>query len=319
MNGAVSGAIKARRSTGAAPDHPMSLAAAQSDEAPLTLPTRLALAGRRFNAWWEGFAFNEAAERAQILSTLRAERVGPRLPLHQDIPAAIWGQGRFDPGDPAWTMRHARTLGANLKASVVVLGAAAGGPVRDLKNGTRWKLTGYSRVNARVKALDVSPYEVALTRINRAAADAGLCFFELHRDADPAMIAMFAAELVRPNAPFVFVDFTIARKGARFKSCFADPWDGAPREANQVSDMLDRAGFRVADINDETRSFLPLVTRGWSRWRTAYARVQALPTGAAQADYLRALGAYAHLWAERFDAMKSGQLQVTRFQARRKG
>lgn len=297
----------------------MSLAAVQPEEARLQLPHRLALAGRRFNAWWEGFAFDEAAERAEIIRTLKEKRQGQRLPLHQDIPAAIWGEGRFDPGDPAWTMRHARTLGADLKASVVVLGAAAGGPVRDLKNGTRWKLTGYSRVTARVKGLDVSPYEIALTRINRAAADAGLCFFELHRDADPAMIAMFAAELVRPNAPFVFVDFTIARKGARLKSCFADPWDGAPREVSQVSEMLDRAGFRVSDSNDETRSFLPLVTRGWSRWRSAYARAQGFSNGKGQADYLRSLAAFAHLWAERFDAMKSGQLQVTRFQARRKG
>ncbi len=297
----------------------MSLAAVKPDQPPLTLPRQLALASRRFNAWWEGFAFDEAAERAQLLSVLKTERDGPRLPLHQDIPAAIWGEGRFDPGDAAWTMRHARTLGADLKASVVVLGAGAGGPVRDLRHGTRWKITGYSRVTARVKALDVSPYEVALSRINRAAADAGLCFFELHRDADPAMIAMFAAELVRPNAPFVFVDFTIARKGARLKSCFADPWDGAPRQSNQVSDMLDRAGFRVSDLNDETRSFAPLISRGWARWRAAYARAQDLPTGSAQADYRRALGAYAHLWAERSDAIKSGQLQVTRFQARRKG
>lgn len=294
-------------------------AAAKAEEAPLPLPSRIALAGRRFNAWWEGYDFNEAAERANILSGRTIAKEPPRFAVHDDIPQGIWGDGRFDPGDAAWTMRHARTLGADLKAAVVVLGAGAGGPIRDLRNGTRWKLTGYARIPARIKALDVSPYEVALKRINRAAADAGLCFFELHRDADPAMIAMFAAELVRPNAAFVFVDFTMARKGARLKSCFADPWDGAPRPADQVADMLDKSGFRVGDRNDETRAFLPLITRGWARWRAAYARAQDLPKSGQRADYLRALGAYAHLWAERFDAMKAGQLQVTRFQTRRKG
>ena len=294
-------------------------AATRPDKAPLPLPSRLMLAGRRFNAWWEGYDFDEPAERAHLISTQTNARVGGSLAVHQDIPQAIWGEGRFDPGDAAWTMRHARTLGADLKAAVVVLGAGAGGPVRDLRNGTRWKLTGYARIPARIKALDVSPYEAALQRINRAAAGAGLCFFELHRDADPAMMAMFAAELVRPNAPFVFVDFTVARKGARLKSCFAEPWEGAPRPADQVADMLDKSGLRVGDRNDETRAFLPLVTRGWGRWRVAYDRARDMSDGAARADYLRALGAYAHLWAERLDAMKAGQLQVTRFQARRKG
>lgn len=301
------------------PDPPMPPAAAKTAEAPLPFESRLALAGRRFNAWWEGFDFNESAERAHLLSLRTVSHEAGRLAIPLDIPQGIWGEGRFDPGDAAWTMRHARTLGADIKASVVVLGAGAGGPVRDLKNGTRWKLTGYARIPERIKALDVSPYETALQRINRAAAGAGLCFFELHRDADPAMIAMFAAELVRPNAPFVFVDFTVARKGARLKSCFADPWDGAPRPADQVADMLDKSGFRVGDKNDETRAFLPLVTRGWSRWREAYARAMELPKPGERAEYLRALGAYAHLWAERFDALKAGQLQVTRFQARRKG
>lgn len=297
----------------------MPTAAANAEEAPLPLQGRLALAGRRFNAWWEGYAFDEAAEKAHILSLQMTAREARGLPLHQEVAQAIWGDGRFDPGDAAWTMRHARTLGADFKAAVVVLGAGAGGPIRDLKNGVRWNLTGYSRIPERIKSLDVSPYETALQRINRAAAGAGLCFFELHRDADPAMIAMFAGELVRPNAPFVFVDFTVARKGARLKSCFADPWDGAPRPADQVADMLESAGFRVGDRNDETRAFLPLVKRGWARWRTAYGRAVETPNSDHRTAYLRALGAYAHLWAERFDALKAGQLQVTRFQARRKG
>ncbi len=296
----------------------MTTAAITAEKEALPARVRLALAGRRFNAWWEGFAFDEAAERAALVSEQKQARAVARLPVHQEIPQSIWGEGRFDPGDAAWTMRHARTLGADLKASVVMLGAGAGGPIRDLKAGTRWRLTGYARISARIKALDVSPYETALSRINRAAADAGLCFFELHRDADPAMIAMFAAELVKPNAPFVFVDFTVARKGARLKSCFADPWDGAPRQGDQVAEMLERAGFRVSDTHDETRSFLPLVSRGWSRWKEAYTRALSLPTGE-RADYLRALSAYAHLWAERSDAIKMGLLQVTRFQTRRKG
>lgn len=297
----------------------MAKAVLRDDEPPtLGWRERLAFESRRFNAWWEGYAFDADKTLAAIAAS-KESADGDAAPHDQMIATAIWGEGRLDPGDAAFTMRHARTLGQDLKAEIVVLGAGLGGPLRDLKHGTRWKLSGYARVKDRLKGADVIPYDAALTRINRAAADAGLCFFELHRDLDPAMIALFAAELVKPNAPFAFVDFTVARKGARLKSCFADPWGGSPRPAAQTSETLEKSGFRVADTVDETRAFLPLVTRGWSRWKGAYSRALSLPNAGARADYLRLLAAYAHLWAERFDAIKAGQLQVTRFQARRKG
>jgi len=287
-------------------------------EPPLDWRSRLELENRRFNAWWEGYAFDAARERAAIAARAVSadEPVGPP---DQAIAAAIWGEGRLDPGDPAFTMRHARTLGVDLKASVVVLGAGLGAPLRDLKHGTRWRLSGYSRIKDRLKGVDVIPYEAALSRINRASSDGGLSFFELHRDNDPAMIALFAAELVKPNAPFVFVDFAVARKGARLKSCFADPWGGSPRQADEFADLLDKSGFRVSDAVDETRAFLPLISRGWSRWKVAYALALEHSSKARRAEHLRLLARYAHLWAERFDAIKAGQLLVIRFQARRKG
>lgn len=288
------------------------------DEGPaLDWRRRLALESRRFNAWWEGYAFDAASVRAAIAGADGArEETGPP---DQEIAARIWGEGRLDPGDPSWTMRHARTLGVALKADVVILGAGLGGPVRDLRRGTRWKLSGYARIKGRLKGVDVVPYEAALSRINRATADGGLSFFELHRDQDPAMIALFAAELVKPNAPFAFIDFTVARKGARLKSCFEAPWEGSPRPADQLTDLLDKAGFRVGDAIDETRAFLPLVAKGWARWRAAWTSAVDRSDARLRAERINLLARYAHLWAERFDAIKAGQLQVMRFQTRRKG
>lgn len=312
------GKIRAALENGLSGIQQMANPASQEDVEPLGLRDRLTYESRRFNAWWEGYAFDPAAERAAI-ATAADKGIAIDGPLDQAIALSIWGDGRLDPGDAAWTMRHARTLGVALKAQIVVLGAGAGAPIRDLKNGTRWKLSGYSRIRDKVKGLDVIPYEAALTRINRASADGGLCFFELHRDVDPAMIALFAAELVKPNAPFAFVDFTVARKGARLKNCFADPWGGAPRQADQFADLIEKSGFRLTDSADETRAFLPLVSRGWARWRIAYNRALEFSDRRGRADYVRLLAQYAHLWAERFDAIKAGQLQVTRFQARRKG
>ena len=296
----------------------MAASSMSSAKSPLPLRAELSFAARRFNAWWEGYDFDPAAERAALVDEIESERVDGR-PLPQQIEMAIWGEGRFDPGDPAWTMRHARSLGASLRAQVVVLGAGAGAPVRDLRNGARWKLTGYSRIADRIKGLDVLPYEAALSRINRASADAGLCFFELHRDIDPTMMALFAAELVKPNAPFSFVDYVTARKGARLKSCFPEPWTGSPKDAAHLGEVIEKSGFRLVDMVDETRAFLPLVTKGWSRWRRAYSSALQFSNTRRRAEYVSALSVYAQAWAERFDAIKAGQLQVVRFQPRRKG
>lgn len=281
--------------------------------------TRVAFESRRFNAWWEGYAFDAAQVRASLIAADADAVREAMLPFDQQIATAIWGEGRLEPGDAAWTMRHARTLGLPLKADVVLLGAGLGAPARDIRHGTRWRPTGYARLRERVRSSDVIPYDEAMSRINRGAADGGLCFFELHRDADPAMLATFAAELVKQNAPVAFVDFTVARKGARLKACFAEPWGGSPRQPDQIAETLEKSGFRVGDTIDETRAFLPLIARGWARWRGAYNLAMALPQAGERAAFLRLLGAYAHLWAERFDAIKAGQLLVTRFQTRRKG
>lgn len=296
----------------------MAIEAAERIEEPLDWRRRLAFESRRFNAWWEGYAFNADEERARLAEEAFSERA-PAGPPDQDIALSIWGEGRLDPGDPAWTMRHARTLGVPLKARIVILGAGLGGPVKDLKHGTRWKLSGYARIAEPIKPLDIIPYEAALTRINRASADGGISFFELHRDQDPAMMALFAAELVKPNAPFAFVDFTVARRGARLRSCFSEPWGGAPRLADQFADLIEKSGFRINDAVDETRAFLPLVSRGWSHWRAAYARARDITNRRQRVEHMTLLSQYAHLWAERFDAIKAGQLQVTRILARRKG
>ncbi|MEZ5895044.1 MAG: hypothetical protein R3C51_01470 [Parvularculaceae bacterium] len=288
----------------------------KSADAPrLDWRARLAFENRRFNAWWEGYAFDAAAERA-VLSRA-GEAAG--APGHVDIAEAIWGEGRLDPGDPAWTMRHARTLGLSLKANIVVLGAGAGAPLRDLAAGTRWRARGYARAGRKLKNFPVAAYESALTQINRAGADGGLCFFDLHRDPDPASLALFAAELVKPNAPFAFIDFTVARKHARLRGCFAEPWDGWPKPVEQTGALIEQSGFRIADIVDETRAFTPLIAKGWARWKSAYELALRAADHRARSAYLKDLASYAHLWAERFDAIRAGQLRVTRYQTRRKG
>ncbi|MEL7492036.1 MAG: hypothetical protein AAGJ73_15080 [Pseudomonadota bacterium] len=285
------------------------------------LQTDIALAGRRFHAWWEGYAFDGPAERNRLARAhgLSASGASATYRPEDEIAQCIWGAGRLEPGGPVWTMRFARELGVSLRARVVVLGAGAGGPLRDLKTATRWKVSGFSRYLGTARGVDLKSYEQVMSRINKAAADGGISLFELHRDPDPRAFAAFAAELIAPGAPMIFVDFTVARKGRGLKSCFTSPWGGSPKPANDVTALLNEAGFRVVDTSDETRAFLPLIAQGWASWRTAYEEARTIKNVAERVAHLQVLSQYAHLWAERLDALKAGQLQVTRFQTRRNG
>lgn len=276
---------------------------------------RLAMAGRRFNAWWEGYAFDPALEEADV-----AERHNiPRAPrnIEAEVAEHIWGAGRLEPGDPAWTMRHARTLGLPTKARVVVFGAGGGAALRDLKTATRWKVAGFARGAVRAPGLDLRSYEQALLRPRKALGDGAIILFELHRDPDPGAFLRLAGDMLRPGAPVSVADFAIVRKGARLKTCFPDAQPGAPRLAADTIRLLKEAGLSVSDSADETRLYAPLIAKGWAHWRRAYDTAKIVQDARVRAEMLRFLGDYANLWAERLDALKSGQLQVVRFQARK--
>lgn len=289
-------------------------------EAPVqfhSFKARAALAARRFNAWWEGYAFDEALERADLADRFGAEAIAGDAPVN--LSELLWGAGRVEPGDPAWTMRHARALGLPLKAKVLVFGAALGAPLRDLRSGTRWKTVGFTHTPARAPGLDLTAYDAAMTRIARAEGDGAITLFELARETDVGAFARFVGEHLHAGAPAVFVDYAVARRGSRLRTCFGPLSPGAPKTSGEYGAAIKEAGFIVSDTIDETRSFMPLIAKGWANWRRAYEATRAIADARARADKLLAIKQYADLWAERLDALKSGQLQVVRIQARKGG
>jgi len=279
------------------------------------LHARMAFAGRKFHAWWEGYAFDPARERAALAAEF-ANSSGAASRHGGIIEQAIWGEGRLDPGSPAWTMRFARILSLPVKANVIVFGAGAGAPLNDLRHGTKWKVSGLTRAVG-YSGHGMRSYDEALQKLQRASAAGALSFFEMSSDADPAAFSRLAAELLLPGAKLVCVDFAVTRKGARLRSCFPPYMKGAPRAVDEYERALSGAGFSVNGTLDETAAYLPLIAEGWSSWRRAYDVIRQIENMKQRARLMHALAAYAHLWAERFDALKSGQLRVMRFQAAR--
>lgn len=276
---------------------------------------RAVFAARRFHAWWEGYAFDSASERAALLAQLPVAGMATGRPTADIVAESIWGGGRLEPGSPVWTMRYARMLGLPVKADVVVFGAGAGGPVRDLHHGTRWKVTGLTNAVG-VADGNLRSHEQALQRMQKATADGALSFFQLSSDANPMAFAEFSAELMLPNSKTVFVDYAVARKGARLPRCF--PGAAAPKTETEYRDALRAGGFVIEEAGDDTLAFMPLIAQGWAGWRRAYdamTHVEDLPL---RAEMLRAMSDHAKLWAERYEALKSGQLRVLFMRAARR-
>ncbi len=269
---------------------------------------RLALASRRFYAWWEGYAFDEAAERAALQARLPIGGASGR-PAREIVAEAIWGAGRLEPGSPTYTMRYARMLGLPVKSSVVIFGAGAGGPLRDLDHGTRWKAKGFTQSSSAV-AKNLTPYGEAMGRINKSCADGAISFFQLNGDTNPVVFAEFAAELLDVGAKAVFADFAVVRKGARLPKCFSAGAGTMPKTESEYREILRAAGFVVEEAGDDTPAFLPIIAEAWSNWRRIYDAIGNIDDADLRAEMLRAMAEHARLWAERYEALKSGQLRI---------
>ncbi len=278
---------------------------------------RLAFAARRLHAWWEGYAFDEAAELAALQAMLPVAGSPSGRPIEDIVAESIWGHERLEPGSPAWTMRYARMLGLPVKARVVVFGAGMGGPLTDLAHGTRWKAQGFTHAKA-AQGPHLRGYDGAMGRMNKARANGALSFFQLSRDANPAAFSEFVAEMLVPDARVVFADYAVVRKGARLPRCFPAVSRGAPKTETEYRDALRAADLVVDEVGDDTAAFLPLIEHGWAGWRQAYTAMTHVEDMALRAKMLHALSAHACLWAERYEALKSGQLRVMFLRASRR-
>lgn len=276
-----------------------------------TVPAKATYLRRKLYAWWEGYAFDEEVERAAIASQYHGDKAALQSP-ETIIAQSIWGEGRFEPGSPAWTMRFARALNLPLRANVMVFGADAGACLEDLKHGTRWKVSGFTRYDG-VSRRNLSSYEAAARKLHKASAAGAISFFELHRDSDPTAFAGFAGDVLLPGAKAVFVDFTVPRRTARLRGCFPASSQGAPRTIADFSSSLRNGGFSLVETDDESAAYIEMITKGWAGWRSAYNAIQTIENLKYRAELVKALGDQATLWANRLDAIKAGQLQVTRF------
>lgn len=273
---------------------------------------KLDYAGRQFHAWWEGYEFDRSAERTLIAA--KYGKIDFSLPVDDLMVEAIWGGGRHEPGSPAWTMRFARLLSLPLKANINVFGAGRGAVLDDIKKGTRWKAHGFSRAQG-VARKNLFTYESVSDRVTARPAQGAICFFEIGADQNPAVLAATVAQSIKPGSIVVFVDYVATRRGARLRGCFPDRPNYGVRSDGEFESLLREAGFSSINKTDETTAFMEQIAVGWSGWRRSYQAIMQMEDAARRAQFMHAMARNAELWAERYDALKSGQLRVASFRA----
>ncbi|MEO0611812.1 MAG: hypothetical protein AAFY83_00645 [Pseudomonadota bacterium] len=275
---------------------------------------KLSYVGRRFHAWWEGYAFDPYVERRSVL--LQHSRAGRPLASLDDqadlVAEAIWGPGRIEPGSPAWTLHLARSLMIDTHARVAVLGAGRGAPLFDLKTGTRWRTTGYTRRACPAQGVRLIDYSHLRKRAGRNTMDGGMILFEAHRESDVVQPFRLLSDLIGAGGKGVAVDFTVPRREIRLKSAFASPWQGVAHPAATLREAAEKSRFDVIGEVDDTPTFIPLVRQGWAGWRSAWQILNGVADNRQRAGLVTLLGTHANLWAERLEALEAGYLQVTR-------
>lgn len=274
-----------------------------------SLQSRLALAGRRFHAWWEGYEFDEDVELAAMRARLSSVGAQGGAAIDDIVAELIWGTGRLGPGSPAWTMRLSRALALRNRSRVFVFGAGAGAALRDLKDGAGHKATGFTHLT-NVAGANLETYDIAFAQTRKTRAAGALSFFELTRDPTPSSFAQFAAEALAPAARAIFVEFATARKGPILRGAFPTARHGAPKQETEYADVLRRSGFSIERVDDETAYYASLIEAGWVGWRRVYEPICAVRDAALRASMAAAFGEQARLWAERYEAMRSGRLRV---------
>lgn len=258
-----------------------------------------------------------AADRAAI-------RTPPRLAIQEEI----WGCGFLNPGAGAELLRYAAPLGLSPASSLLLLGAAAGGPPRHLA----------TELGAWVSAYESDPelVELAARRVHRAgdalAKRASVAAWsplapalrprqahhalavEALRDAPLEPILANLSEALKPHGHIMLVE-TVAPAALDPSDPAIAAWarlEGrrpALPDPLAVTRALKRLGYDVRLAEDISTRHMRLALAGWRHFVRLLARDRPGPERAA------AVVQEAELWTRRLRLMHGGRIRLMRWHA----
>jgi len=252
-----------------------------------------------------------------------------------EIAQYVWGEGFCGPGGPDYVVKLSKLLALSPKMSVLILGAALGGPARVLaKNFGAW-ITGY----------ETSPELVE--EGNRLSEAAGLAKkvqlvaydFEHPEELDRQYDRVFSKEAlftvknklgllkrlfsgVKPDALVLITDYVVAEESHLNAEEIRDWREAEPRPiylvtAEQLADWAKDAGFNVRVSEDISDHYIRLIADSWADAEGhAAALMKQGDDGPAQVETLLH---EAEFWARRSRLLTSGKLRLWRIVAHKKG
>ncbi len=254
-------------------------------------------------------------------------------PARIAIADELWGDGNVFPGGEEEVLRLAVPLGLSAASSLLLLGAAGGGPARAVAGGlgawisgheadpalaavAAWRLPRAGKVVA--KRAMVVPWDPQASVFRRRAFNHALALEALRgapgRPVAVPELLMALAGALRPGGQLVMVD-VVATVRLDPKAPMVRSWTEVE---GRTPDLLTEAeltaalaglGFDVRVTEDITSRHMRLAVQGWKRLVRDLAAVHP--------DRLRAAAvvAEAEVWMRRLKLMHAGQIRLVRWHA----
>jgi hypothetical protein len=249
-------------------------------------------------------------------------------PVRLGLAEQLWGEGFLSPGGGAEVLRLAVPMGLSEATSLLLLGAAAGGPPRVLAAELGVWVSAYEsdpslaalagqrikRAGAAVaKHATVEPWDPAAPQFHANAFHHAIAFDALH-DAPPTVVLGALREAIKPGGQLVLQEMVADAP--------LDPSDVAiaawsrlerrspdlPSEAG-VTAELQRLHFDVRVAEDQSGRHAGLAVQGWQ------GLVQSLRGAHPSHLFAEALVNEAELWARRISLIQGGRIRFVRWHA----
>ncbi len=237
----------------------------------------------------------------------------------------LWGEGFLFPGGAEETLRLAGPLGLTATATLLLLGAGAGGPPRAIASALGAWVTGFE---ADPELAAVAAESCARARLGRRAqvemwypSAPGLRVQAYHhgfaleplRDGPPEPVLSALATALRPSGRLVMVEL-VADQPLDPADPTVAAWSRLERRAaplpteRAVTRIFGRLGLHVRAAEDISHRHARLAMSGWAGLLRG---LRARPSPAAAA----LLVAEAELWLLRLRLMREGRLRLVRWHA----
>jgi SAM-dependent methyltransferase len=299
---------------------------------------KLALAGARFRAWWDGAAFDEDAAKAAIEAKLAAANdrtEGADDALFDEPPydfpprlaalALLWGQDRIRPGAAAAEQAALAQMGLAADGALAVIGPGAAGPLVTIAAAHAGKIDAFEW---REETLEALKYGAARAKLGERVSvarfdlesgaplpslyDGVLCIDDFTYCSHPPTLAQRMIKGLKPGGCAIVETYAGLPSPAfatAFATAFSEPH---VRAHGDVLQFFTDAGFALETDEDLTDECLGRAREGFKLLGERLAEAGDLDVIAA-----RELAWEAEAWRARMKLLAQRRLERRRFVLRK--